>query len=158
MCLATHAPVVARPVTDATSFTAALGAAQPGDVITLGAGTYAGQFAIHAGGTAADPIVIRGAGDATILDGGGCTGCNVLEVYGSDVHIESLAVAHATRALRFQTQAATRDVVRHVHISDVTLAIGSQADQTDFYIADNILEGRLTWPCTYASNRGLRLN
>jgi hypothetical protein len=142
----------AVPVTDAASLTSALAAAQPGDVITLAAGTYAGQFALHTSGTQADPIVIRGAGDATILDGGGCTGCNVLEVYGSDVHIENLAIAHATRALRFQTQTATRDVVRRVHISDVTLAIGSQADQTDFYIADNVLEGRLTWPCTYASD------
>jgi hypothetical protein len=139
-------------VTDAASLTAALAAAQPGDVITLAAGTYAGQFAISASATAADPIVIRGAGDATILDGGGCSGCNVLDVYGGDVHIENLAIAHGTRALRFQTQGAQRNVVRRVHIPDVTLAIGSKPDQTDFYIADNILEGRLTWPCTYASD------
>ena len=33
--------------------------------------------------------------------------------------------------------------MRRVHISDVELGIGSQPDQTDFYIADNILEGRL---------------
>ena len=139
-------------VTTAQELTAALAAAQPGDVITLAAGTYSGQFALHASGTAQNPIVIRGAGDGSILDGGGCTGCNVLEVYGSYVHVESLAIAHATRAIRFQTQAATENVVRRVHISDVVLGIGSQPDQTDFYYADNILEGRVQWPCVYTSD------
>ena len=46
---------------------------QPGDVITLADGVYAGTFALDASGTAANPIVIRGASrDGTILDGGGC--------------------------------------------------------------------------------------
>lgn len=139
-------------VTTAAELTTALAAAQPGDVITLAAGTYTGQFALHASGTATEPIVIRGAGDASILDGGGCTGCNVIEVYGSFVHIESLAIAHGTRAMRFQTQAASDNVVRRVHISDVQFGIGSQLDQTNFYYADNILEGRLLWPCVYASD------
>ncbi len=139
-------------VTDVASLEAALSAAQPGDVITLAAGTYTGQFALNTSGTQADPIVIRGAGDTTILDGGGCTGCNVLEVYGSYVHIENLAIGHATRALRFQTDGAQDNVVRRVHILDVTLAIGSKPDQKDFYIADNVLEGRLVWPCVYTSD------
>jgi len=139
-------------VTDTASLGAALAAAQPGDVITLAAGTYTGPFALQTSGTQAAPIVIRGAGDATILDGGGCSGCNVLEVYGSYVHVENLAIAHATRALRFQTPGALANVVRRVHILDVTLAIGSQPDQQDFYIADNVLEGRLVWPCVYTSD------
>ncbi len=140
-------------VTDAASLTAALNAAQPGDVITLAAGTYAGNFGLHADGTAQNPIVIRGADEeTTILDGGNCTGCNVLEVYGSYVHVENLTIAHASRALRFQTPSATDDVVRRVHIKDVILGIGSQPDQANFYIADNILEGRLVWPCVYTSD------
>jgi hypothetical protein len=139
-------------VTDGASLTAALAAAKAGDVITLAAGTYSGQFALHADGTADDPIVITGAGDATILDGGGCDPCNVVEIYGSYVHVERLTIQHASRALRFQTPGAIGDVVRRVHIKDVTLAIGSQPDQKDFYIADNLVEGRLAWPCVYSSD------
>jgi hypothetical protein len=139
-------------VSDAPGLTAALGAAQPGDVIELAAGTYAGNFAIQASGTETAPIVIRGATQDATLDGGGCTGCNVLEVYGSFVHVESLTIQNATRALRFQTAATHDNAVRRVHIRDVTLAIGSQPDQANFYIADNIVEGRLTWPCVYTSD------
>src|SRR5205823_4639731 len=86
-------------VTDAASFTAALAAAQPGDVITLAAGTYGGQFGLHTSGTAGDPIVIRGASQAgAILDGADCTGCNVLEIYGSYVHVEDLTTQHGLHA------------------------------------------------------------
>src|SRR5262249_27176746 len=48
-------------VTTAAELQSALNAAQAGDVITLAAGTYAGNFDIHASGTEANPIVIRGA-------------------------------------------------------------------------------------------------
>jgi len=140
-------------VTDVASLNAALAAAQPGDVITLADGTYAGSFALNTSGTAADPIVVRGASrDSVILDGMGCTGCNVLEAYGSFIHIENLTIAHANRAIRFQTASAQANVVRRVHITDVTLGIGSNPDQQDFYIADNVLEGRNLWPCVYTSD------
>jgi hypothetical protein len=139
-------------VTDAASLTSALAAAQPGDVITLADGTYAGSFALNTSGTASDPIVIRGTSEeGTILDGGGCPACNILEVYGSYVHLEQLTLAHANRALRFQTAGATDDVVRYVHAKDVVLGFGSQPDQASFYYSDNTLEGRLVWPCVYAS-------
>ena len=89
-----HAHPIA--VTNAVSLQAALDAAQPGDVINLANGIYNGAFTMDAGGTAADPIVIRGASeDGAILDGGGCSSCNVLEVYGSFVHVERLSMRHA---------------------------------------------------------------
>ena len=87
-----------------------------------------------------------------ILDGGGCTGCNVLEMYGNYVHIESLTIQNATRAIRFQTPAHDDNVVRRVHIGNVALGIGSQPDQQDFYIGDNILEGRLVVAVHLASD------
>ena len=86
-----------------------------------------------------------------ILDGGGCTGCNVIEVYGSFVHIENLAIAHAiARDARSRPQARTTTSCGASTSRDVQLGIGSQPDQTNFYFADNILEGRLVWPCVYA--------
>ena len=160
LMLSTHTrPVPGEPanphvvdVTTAAELSSALNTAQPGDVITLAAGTYSGQFAIHANGTAANPIVIRGLDDATILDGAGCTGCNVMELYGNYVHLEHLVLQHASRALKFQTPGMTDVVVRRVHIRDVVTGMSAQANQTNFYIEDNTLEGRLVWPCVYQSD------
>jgi len=162
----TTRPVPGDPVsphivnaTDASSLKSALNNAKAGDVITLADGTYLGSFTIQASGTKDNPIVIRGASeDGVALDGSGCTGCNVLEVYGSYVHLEKLTIQNASRALRFQGSGATDNVVRRVHIKDVTLGIGSKDGQKDFYICDNILEGRLTWPSVYADDGGAHAN
>jgi hypothetical protein len=146
-------------VSDAASLMTALSAANPGDVITLANGTYSGQFRLDASGTADQPIVIRGASeDGVVLDGGGCSACNVLEVYGSFVHVEKLTLAHASRALRFQGMGAAANVVRHVHVIDTVLGFGSSPDQRDFYLCDNTLEGRLAWPSVYADDMGAHAN
>ena len=144
-----------RDVTDAAGLRAALSDAQPGDVITIAEGTYTGTFALFASGTPDDPIVIRGASeDGAVLDGGDCASCNVLEVYGSFVHVERLTLQHATRALRFQGTGAEGNVVRRVHARDVQLGFGSKPDQKDFYLCDNVLEGRLVWPLVYSDDGG----
>lgn len=146
-------------VSNATQLQAALDAATAGDVITLADGTYNGLFVLDFGGTADNPIVVRGTSrDGTILDGGGCTGCNVLEVYGSYVHVENLTLRNASRALRFQTAGAVEDVVRRVHTIDTTLGIATREVQYDFYICDNVLEGRLVWPEVYTDNGGDNAN
>lgn len=135
-------------VGDADQLRAALAAAEPGDVISLADGTYAGSFTLDASGTAEDPIVLRG-GPGAVLDGGGCDGCNVLEVYGSHVHVEDVTLEHATRALRFLGAGATGNVARRLRIRDVVHGIGSSTDQTGFTICDNRIEGRLVWPWTF---------
>ena len=141
------------------AFAAALAEAQPGDVILLANGTYLGPFSFEASGTAENPIVIRGESEeGTILDGGNCTDCNVLEVYGSFVHIEQLSLRNANRALRFQTAGAEGNVVRWVHSRNTILGFGSREDQRDFYLCDNILEGRLIWPHVYTDDQGLHSN
>lgn len=138
------------PVADVPALQAALAAAQPGHVITLAPGSYAGSFfTINASGTAADPIVLRGTDAATtILDGEGCGGCNILEVYGSHVRVEHLTFTAGERAIRFQG-ATTGNAVRHVTITDVVHGIGSNTGQSSFYICDNDLTGRLVWPWTF---------
>jgi len=138
-------------VGDADQLRQALAAAEPGDVVEVADGTYAGPFTLDASGTAEDPIVLRG-GAGAVLDGGGCDGCNVLEVYGSYVQVEGLALAHATRALRFLGAGATGNVASHLHIQDVVHGIGSSTDQTGFTICDNVIEGRLEWPWTFADD------
>jgi MYXO-CTERM domain-containing protein len=153
------AAAVQVSVADAVALQTALDGAQPGHVILLADGVYAGNFALNASGTSDNPIVIRGTSrDGTILDGGGCQGCNVLEVYGSYVHLEGLTLRNASRALRFQGDGAQGNVVRRVHISDVTLGIGARQNQKDFYVCDNLLEGRLVWPAVYSDDGGAHAN
>src|SRR5262249_31699713 len=86
--------------------------------------------------------------DGVVLDAGGCTGCNVFEIYGSWVHLEQMTLQNALQGLRFQTAGAQGDVARRLHIRNTTNGIGSRDNQLDFYIADNILEGRIAWPLT----------
>src|SRR6185503_6359578 len=122
-------------------------------------------FMIAGSGTAADPIVIRGQSrDGAILDGQDCSGCNIVEVYGSYVHVEQLTIRNGVRALRFLGTGTTGNVVAHVTIEDVVHGIGSGVDQTDFTICDNIVHGRLAWPLVYtddgaihADDQGIRV-
>lgn len=145
-------------VATAADLTTALAAAAPGDVITLAAGTYAGEFTLNASGTADDPIVITGVDrDAVILDGGNAGG-NVLAIEGSYTHVEKVTLQHDERALRFHGNPATANVIRRVHAKDVVLGFGSNPNQSDFYICDNVLEGRLTWPSVYSDDNGAHAN
>lgn len=146
-------------VGDAAALKAALADAAPGDVISLAEGTYVGPFEISASGTVDDPIVIRGASvDGTILDGGGCPDCNVIEVYGSFVHLERVTVQAANRGLRFQGTGAQGNVVRRTSFRAVGLGIGGREDQRDFYLCDNTLSGPLVWPHVYSDDGGMFAN
>jgi hypothetical protein len=149
-----------KPVHNAQELTSALEAAQPGDIITLADGVYRGEFRLNTAGTADNPIVIRGASqEGAVLDGGGCIDCNVLEVYGAGfIHVERLSIRSAQRAIRFETRESEGNVVRRVHTRDTTLGIGSNYGQKDFYICDNILEGRLKWPLVYPNDNGSHSN
>lgn len=144
-------------VNSPATFQTALTNAQPGDVITLADGVYTGSFfTLSRAGTLANPIVIRGAGTQAILDGEGCTACNVLDIYGGGfVTIERLTIRNALRAIRFQTAGATGNVVRRVRMENVTLGIGSRQNQFDFYIADNVVQGRLSWPLIVSDDAAL---
>ena len=140
-------------VTDVGSLNAALGAAKAGDVITLKNGTYSGNFSINASGAAGNPIVLRGESeDGVIIEGGGCTPCNVFEIYGSFVHLESMTIQNAERAVRWQNPGAEANVLRRVHAKNVRLGVGGKQDQKDFVICDNVFEGKISWPLTYGDD------
>jgi len=161
-------PIIVN-VTTAAQLTSALSAAQPGDIITLAAGTYSGSWVIMASGTAQNPIVIRGANtidsngnyvDNTILDAKNCNSCNVLEVYGSYTHVEWLTLQNAQRAWR-SFNPTTGNVYRRLHTRNTNyghLGANSGAAQTDFYFADNILEGRIAWPKTCLNDKSCKLS
>ena len=157
-----HDPVapVIRNVSNGNSLQSALNAAQPGDIISLANGTYSGVFQMFNAGTPDNPIVIRGASeDGVILDGGNCIPCNIMEVYGAGyVHLERMTMRNGERAIRFQSSGAIGNAVRFVHIQNTVMGIGGRDGQMDFYIADNILEGRLLWPHVYSDDAGLHAN
>jgi MYXO-CTERM domain-containing protein len=147
-------------VANQSQLQAALANALPGDVITLADGTYGPYLNVSKGGTAGNPIVIRGQSQAgVIIDGGGCTGCNVLEFYNTGyVHLENLTIQNASRAIRVQTQNTNGNVFRYLHIKNVTLGITTSGNDNGYYVADNILEGRLTWPAVYKDDSGAHAN
>ena len=101
--------------------------------------------------------MIRGVDRDTVVLDGGDAGGNVLAIEGSYAHVERLTLQHDTRALRFHGSGATGNVVRRVHARDVTLGFGSNPDQQDFYLCDNLLEGgspgRTSTPTTRARTR-----
>jgi hypothetical protein len=124
-------------------------------VIELAPAVYSGSFSLAASGTATDPIVVRGRSrERSVIDGGGCTDCNVLETHGSNVHVEHLTLRNGLRGLKNQGDGTTGFVVRRVRILDTVLGIGVRAPSFDSYICDNLLRGRLRWPRTYASDGG----
>jgi hypothetical protein len=140
-------------VANATALRVALTAAQPGDILLLDAGTYSGTFFLGASGTAARPIVVRGVSTGgVVLDGGNCASCNILEVAGSYVHVERLSIANGFRGLRFTGANATGNVARRLSISNVVHGTASSTGQTDFYICDNTIDGRLQWPWVLQGN------
>ena len=143
-----------KSVATTATLQAALASAQPGDVITVAEGTYTGPFQIAASGTATNPIVVRGTTrEGTILDGRRCKTCNLLEITGSFVHVERLTVQGALRGVRFKG-ATEGVVVRGVHVHDVTIGMIGDPDERDFYLCDNLLEGRLVWPHVYSDDGG----
>ncbi len=142
-------------VSSASALSSAVNSAQPGTVIQLANGIYSGPFYFQSSGTAQNPIVIRGSDEEnTILDGANCATCNVVEVYGGYIHLENMTIQNAQRAVRFFNN-TTGNVMRYVHIKNTIMGVTAYGSYNDMYIADNTLEGRLTWPLVYAADNGL---
>jgi hypothetical protein len=140
-------------VQNSTALRSALSAAQPGDVILLANGIYAGPFQMSASGTGTQPIVIRGISmEGVVIDGGNCQTCNILEISGSYVHVERLSIRNGLRGLRFTGSSATGNVARRLTVTNVVHGAASSGIQSNFYICDNVIDGRLQWPWVFGSN------
>ena len=134
----------------------AVAAAQAGDVITIQPGAYnVDSLAIYASGTPANPIILRGASAAAVIfSGSNCAGCNILEVYGSYVRIETLTMRDAFQGIRFQGNGSTGNGLRYVTMRNVWNGVNGNLNQQDFYIADNDLQGQLIFPATLSTDPG----
>jgi hypothetical protein len=119
--------------------------AQPGDVFILLPGTYQNTRLLKSGAPG-KPIIWRG-GDDVVIDGrGGARALIAIDVH--DVWFENLEIRNAKYAL--VTHGSERIVLRRSHIHDVEHGlVATQNDKdtvNDYFIADNVFEGRSTWP------------
>ncbi len=132
-------------VTTVAELSAAVAGALPGDVITIAPGSYVLEYLeVSKGGTAENPVIIRGEDrERTVLDGGGCR-CNIVEVYTSHVRVENLTFRNAQQAIRYFS-ASEGIVFRRNRVTDVDRGINTQPDQMGFVIADNVFEGRVAF-------------
>ncbi|MEQ1803304.1 MAG: dockerin type I domain-containing protein [Gammaproteobacteria bacterium] len=131
-------------VSSAAALTTALGTANPGDVITLAAGIYVGSFVLSRDGTAANPIIFRGAGrDTVTVD---ATGRSIgVTLSGDYTRLENLTVRGSDWGVKLNN--TTGVVVRGVRVTDVNKGIDGRSGQTrGLYLCDNVLEGRRVWP------------
>jgi hypothetical protein len=111
----------------------------PGDLLLVHPGVYRGGIALKTSGTADEPIVIRGDGDA-ILHVDGTDGFN-LDLSGRDhVFVEDLAIRGGR--IGIMARGASELVVRRCTISEVKYGIFNDREPSrGWYIADNALTG-----------------
>jgi len=132
------------PVSDAAELSAALATAQPGDVIEVAAGTYAGAITVDADGTVDNPIIIRGASaDSVTIDASSATYGVTLS--GANVYLEHVTVTGSFWGARSSNTEGT--VIRYTRFTDVQRGIqANSGSNRNFYICDNVLEGLHSWP------------
>jgi len=129
-------------------------AARPGDLILLHKGVYRAPFTVTKSGTPERPVIWRGAGDGeAIIDGGpragkrAPRGISAGEIH--DVWFERLTVRGAQWAI--VAHGSQRIVVRRCHLHNVEYGFTGTRNEpltTDFFLADNLVEGPSTWPRT----------
>jgi hypothetical protein len=132
-------------VSTLSQLNAAIAGAAPDDVITLADGTYSGAITISRSGTAANPIFIRGASrDGTIISAAGAN--YGVTITGSFVTVENLTIRSSSWGMRIDSPQNV--VARRLHLTDVSYGIdGRGGSKRDYYICDNLLEGReAQWP------------
>ncbi len=142
-------PLVARivNVSTMTELRSAVASAKPGDVITLANNTYNGSITINNSGTADNPIILRGQSQVgVIIDASGALGG--IDIAASHVYVENLTVTSSDYGIRMPSDAIDV-VVRFTRLTNVNKGIKAKNySHRNFYICDNVLEGKSVWPDT----------
>jgi len=154
-----RAPANATVVqTTPSDLQSAVDAATPGTIIEISAGTFTGTLDVRSvAGTAAQPIVLRGAeNEQTVLEGDG--GSYVVNARGSQhLHLERLVIQGPASDAAVLANDAVGLVVRKCHIFAPSAGghgidnANIQQPGEDFYIVDNVLDGVRDWPDEYQS-------
>jgi hypothetical protein len=132
-------PLANAPVKVATPTTlkSVLASAQPGDIVQLGSGTYAG-FSIEKDGAAGKPLVIRGTA-GSVING---------EVYmyaRKHVSLESLNLNGRIRFNASNNVSITRSVINASASVGNGEGIVTYLRSENAYIADNVVTGTTRW-------------
>jgi len=130
-------------------------AAKPGDTFLLHAGKYQGQWMVQKSGEEGKPIVWRGAGDGeTIIEMNDPEHkAHLIDMGGGkhDVWFENITT-QGTNYSNFCLHNSYRIVIRRCHLKPdwqgVYATRNNSGNMGQFFIADNIIEGRQPWPAT----------
>ncbi len=128
--------------------------ARPGDLVLVHKGVYPATFTVTKSGTPDRPIIWRGAGDGEAIiagrrQGGKRPGRGISASNVHDVWFEGLTVRGVDYGI--VAHGSQRIVVRRCHIHDVDYGFTCTRNEpltTDFFLADNVVEGPSTWPRT----------
>lgn len=135
---------ISVPVSNDPELASALAGAVAGQVVDLAPGTYRGPLTISRSGTAEAPILVRGSGSAEVFVD--ATGASYgLTVSGSHVYVEGITVFGSDWGARLS--GAEDIAVRKMRFTSVSKGIDARyGTHRNFYICDNLLEGKLLWP------------
>ncbi len=135
---------IAVPVGNDAQLISALANAVPGHVIELAPGTYRGPFTISRSGTAGDPILLRGSSSSQVIID--ATGASYgLTVSGSHVYVEGITISGSDWGARLSGTDGI--VVRKMRFTSVNKGIDARnGTHRNFYICDNVFEGKFLWP------------
>jgi hypothetical protein len=130
------APMPGAPVVAVTpaNLSAALGAAQPGQILELAAGSYPG-FTVAVDGAAGQPLVIRAAAGATAAIGG-----DVRLDGRQHVHVVGLTI---TGKIKFNDGRDLAIVGNTITTTEDGITTKTRAERA--YIADNVVTGATAW-------------
>ena len=130
------------PVRNATpaTLTSILSAAQPGDVIELGAGTYA-AFTVSRDGLPGQPIVIRDSNGDAVVNGPGGLGNGIDLTNRSHVILDGLTINNGRVKLNDTNTVAVVRCTLNASGDGIIALTRSE----NLYIADNRLTGQGQW-------------
>ncbi len=103
-------------VATAAELTSALSGAQPGDIITMAAGTYSGHFVATVGGTSTCHIVLMGPSTA-VMDGGDKTTGYGFNLKANYWELRGFTVTNSQKGIVFDT--ASYSVIDTISVHDV---------------------------------------
>jgi hypothetical protein len=131
-------------VANQSQLSAALAAAQAGDVIELAAATFVGSITVTRSGTEENPIIVRGAAQSSVvINASGRT--YGIDIRANHVYVERLTVDGSQWGARIM--GSTGAVIRRVAFRNVGFGIdGLSGTNRGAYICDNTLQGPYSWP------------
>jgi hypothetical protein len=122
---------------------AADASAQPGDLMLLHAGLYAGPVSFTKSGSEEAPVVWRSAGDGEVVIEGPDRGRAVSASRLKHVIFEGLTVRNASGGMNLTSSASV--TVRRCRFLQVHSGIQADGQQERLFISDNVFEGLCRW-------------